>query len=265
MEEKLIPGGYILLSKKIIDSEIFKKPPLYIKVWVYLLSKAQFQKYKQLERGQLFISIPDIQEACSWQEGYRKHTPTKDQIFNILKWLREPYGSNDGSNDDTTMITTTKATHGMLINIVNFNKYQNSKNYGSNDGSNDGNATGTLREQRQDDNIKKEEEEYKLKDTRPKKESKAKTIFTEDDKEYKLARYLSRCIAKRLDKPLKDEKTLQNWANDFNKIIRIDKYEPDEILEVLQFSQNDEFWRKQILSASNFRDKYEKLLSQLKG
>lgn len=90
-------------------------------------------------------------------------------------------------------------------------------------------------------------------------------IFSNDDKEYKLARYLSECIAKRLDKPSKDEKTLQSWANDFNKMVRLDKYDLDEMLEVLQFSQNNEFWRKQILSASNFRNKYEKLLSQLKG
>jgi len=41
MKEILIPGGYILLSRKLIESEIFKKPPLYIKVWNYLLLKAQ--------------------------------------------------------------------------------------------------------------------------------------------------------------------------------------------------------------------------------
>jgi phage replication O-like protein O len=95
-----------------------------------------------------------------------------------------------------------------------------------------------------------------------KKESK---IFSNDDKEYKLSKYLSKCIAERLDKPLKDEKTLQSWAKEFNKMVRLDKYDYDEMLEVLQFSQTDDFWKKNILSAAKFRKQYLTLLAQMKG
>jgi hypothetical protein len=150
-----INGGYILLSRKIIDSEIFKKPPLYLKVWIYLLSSAQHKDYKGLKRGQLFTSIPDIQEACSHMVGYRKVTPTKDQIYNILEWLRKRCESQYESNDSTTMITTTKATHGLLINIDKYCVYQNPKSYESNDEPNNENATKELREQRQPNNINK--------------------------------------------------------------------------------------------------------------
>ncbi len=155
LNNPLIPGGYILLSRKITESEIFKKPPLYLKVWVYLLSCAQHRQYKGLKKGQLYISIPEIQEACSHMVGYRKVTPTKAQIYNVLEWLRKRCEGYDESNDNTTMITTTKATHGLLVNIEKYGFYQNPKNYESNgDNDNEKNAKAE-REQRQPDNINK--------------------------------------------------------------------------------------------------------------
>lgn len=161
MNEPLINGGYILLSRRIIESEIFKKPPLYLKVWVYLLSSAQHKKYKTLDKGQLFTSIPEIQEACSHMVGYRKETPTKDQIYNILEWLRKRCEDLCESNDSTTMITTTKATHGLLVNIEKYSFYQNPNNYESNDESNNENDTNGRREQRQPDNINKNDKNDK--------------------------------------------------------------------------------------------------------
>jgi hypothetical protein len=103
----VIPGGYILLARKIIESEIWKKPPLYLKVWVYLLARAQHSKYKNLEKGQLITSIPEIQENCSWYVGCRKVMPSKDQIFQIIEFLRTQRGgnaeSNAESNDDSNV------------------------------------------------------------------------------------------------------------------------------------------------------------------
>ena len=93
MPDGKIEGGYILLSRKIIESEIWRKPPLYLKVWIWLLERAQHKEYKQLKRGQLFASISDIRTGVAWYVGYRKETPTKDQIFQILEWMRNPYGS----------------------------------------------------------------------------------------------------------------------------------------------------------------------------
>lgn len=150
-----IPGGYILISRKIIDSEIWDKPPLYAKVWLYLLACAQHKQYKGLRRGQLYITIPDLIEACSWRVGYRKEKPTKDQIFQIINWLRKPHEAVDEAYTKATMITTTKATRGLLITIDNYCFYQDSKNYESNDEASDEEPTKTTREQRQPDPINK--------------------------------------------------------------------------------------------------------------
>ena len=161
MPDGKIEGGYILLSRKIIESEIWRKPPLYLKVWIWLLERAQHKEYKQLKRGQLFASINDIRTGVAWYVGYRKETPTKDQIFQILEWMRNPYGSNMRATMKAPMIATTKATHGMVIEILNYEHYQNPKNYESNNESNDEPAMKTTRKQRQPNNTNKNDKNDK--------------------------------------------------------------------------------------------------------
>lgn len=156
-----IEGGYILLSRKIIESEIWRKPPLYLKVWIWLLERAQHKEYKQLKRGQLFVSISDIRTGVAWYVGCRKETPTKDQIFQILEWMRNPYESNLKATMKAPMIATTKATHGMVIEILNYEHYQNPKNYESNNESNNEQTAKAIRKQRQPNNINKNDKNVK--------------------------------------------------------------------------------------------------------
>ena len=132
-------NGYILESKSILDSDIWKKPPIYFKVWHYLLIKAEYAGYGNLKRGQLFTSIQEIREACSYYKGFQKVIPTKREIWAVIDWLRRSHEGNDEGNGKGTMIVTTKVTHGMLVTICNYNKYQNPRTYeGNNDGNNEG-------------------------------------------------------------------------------------------------------------------------------
>lgn len=151
----VIPGGYFLIARKMIDSEIFKKPPLYLKVWIYLLSRAQHKEFKELKRGQLWTSIPEIQDALTWKVGYRTERPTKKQIFTVLEWLRNPSERVHEGNDERSMIVTTKGTQGMLITICNYSVYQTSENYEGNDERTTTGTTKSLRPERQGNNINK--------------------------------------------------------------------------------------------------------------
>ncbi|MCJ8347229.1 hypothetical protein MJH12_16935, partial [bacterium] len=136
---------FIIISRSIVESEIWDKPPLYLKVWMYLLIRAQHKDFKGLKRGQLRTSVKEIQENCAWHSGYRKETPTPKKIRTILAWLRNPYGVVNGSQDELTikgtMVGITKGTQGMLVTIDKYNAYQDLKNYGGNNGSNGGNPT----------------------------------------------------------------------------------------------------------------------------
>ena len=153
MSNENFNSGYIILSRSILESDIFRKGGLYLKVWVYLMCRAQHKDFKLLKRGQLFTSIPEIATATYSKVGARKETPTKDQIFNVLEYLRKP--SDDLSK--APMITTTKATHGMLVTINNYATYQDPKLYESNDET----PPKATRKQRQANNTNKNEKNLK--------------------------------------------------------------------------------------------------------
>jgi len=147
MPEPKIPGGCILLSRKLIESEIMSKPPLYLKVWIWLLLKAQHTDFKGLKRGQYKTSINEIIEAMAYKVGYRKEKPTKKEIFGIIDWLRNPHERvNEGH-----MMVTTKVTHGFVYEVVKYSYYQDLNNY---EGNSEGFTKETRREQ-QGDNINK--------------------------------------------------------------------------------------------------------------
>ncbi|MGX7745659.1 hypothetical protein [Rhodopseudomonas parapalustris] len=253
MQEPKIKGGYILLSRRLIESEIFQKPPLYLKVWIYLLSRAQHKEYKKLNKGQLITNIPEIQDACSHYVGYRKVKPSKDQIYQILNWLRKGDEGVNEAGTKATMITTTKATQHILVTIDNYCFYQESKNYESNDESNDEKATRATREQRQPNNINKNDKNVKNDNN----------IFSSESNEFRLASYLYRYI--KSNNPNAKEPNYEKWAKTFDYMLRVDKRDVEEIKQVIKFSQTDSFWFKNILSPDKLRKQYETLFLQMKN
>lgn len=125
-------NGYILISRSLVESSIWDKPPLYIKLWVWLLCRAQYSDYKSLKRGQLWTTYGEMREAMSWYVGARKVTPSKDEIYRILNFLASPENASNATPNTTpnaTMIEKSKATRGVLITICNYNVYQDPKKY----------------------------------------------------------------------------------------------------------------------------------------
>lgn len=90
--------------------------------------------------------------------------------------------------------------------------------------------------------------------------------FAPEHQAYKAAVYLDRRICRRVpsQKPA-DERTLQNWADAFDKCHRLDGREWEEISRVLKFSQDDPFWQSNILSGKKFREKFLQLFSKMQG
>ena len=67
-----------------------------------------------------------MQNAMSYYIGYRKNTPSRDQIRKCYERLMK-----------ASMITITKTTGGMIITICNYDYYQNPINYESHSESHD--------------------------------------------------------------------------------------------------------------------------------
>lgn len=263
MDKQKINGGYILTSRKLLESEIWSMPPLYFKVWMYLLMRAQFKDYKNLKRGQVVVSIPEIIEACSWKVGYRTEKPTRAQIFNILEWLRRTDEATDEDGTNETMIETTKTTRGLVVTISNYGLYQDPKNYEHNDEDNDEESTKTTMGQRQADTINKNDKNVKKEKNEKEEVPGRKKIYDVDSIHYKLAERFYKNILK--NNPNHKEPNLQNWANDVRLMMERDNRTERQITYLIDWCQNDEFWFKNILSVSKLREKYDQLVMQIKS
>jgi hypothetical protein len=117
--EATIPGGYILLSRKILESELMNKPPHFLKLWVWLLSKAFWKDGETLKRGQLLTSIDEMQDVGRYQVGGRMEGKL------TIAEVRSAYGYFQ----KTGAILVSKSTRGMVISVCNFDTYQTPSNY----------------------------------------------------------------------------------------------------------------------------------------
>lgn len=55
----------------------------------------------------------------------------------------------------------------------------------------------------------------------------------------------------------------QTWADDFRKLIEIDKATRQDVAAVMSYLPNDHFWRKNVLSAKKFREQFIRLKAEM--
>lgn len=89
--------------------------------------------------------------------------------------------------------------------------------------------------------------------------------FSPDSSEYILTQFL---ISKMLEnnpnaKVPQADKPLERWIDAMEKIHRLDKYTHDQIRAVIKWSQSDNFWKSNILSAPKLREKMPTLILQM--
>ena len=94
---------------------------------------------------------------------------------------------------------------------------------------------------------------------------KKKKIFEADSDPYLLAKFLEKCITENNPKFPQNESQRQRWAKDFDLMIRRDKIDADDIAEVIDWCQNDSFWRSNILSGKKVREKYQQLRMRIES
>ena len=92
-----------------------------------------------------------------------------------------------------------------------------------------------------------------------------KKIFETDSDPYLLAKFLEKCITENNPKFPQNESQRQRWAKDFDLMIRRDKIDADDIAEVIDWCQNDSFWRSNILSGKKVREKYKQLRMRIES
>lgn len=116
----MIKGGYYIKARKIQESEISHSAPCVREIWDWILREANHSETKVCKRGELFTSYSEIIEGLCWYAGWRKMSYSRHDCENSMKYLRA-----------RLMITTQKTTRGLFITIINYDYYQNPKNYES--------------------------------------------------------------------------------------------------------------------------------------
>ena len=86
---------------------------------------------------------------------------------------------------------------------------------------------------------------------------KIKESYSPTSLEVRLSKFLFSFIKSRDAKT--KEPNYQKWADEINKIMRIDKRDAEEIEEVIKWCQNDYFWQNNILSTLSLRNKFTQL------
>lgn len=115
-----IPGGYILLSRKVVDS-FEGRPAWQLKLWIWMLVQANHAHPKagqKLQRGQLLATLGDLQHAARHRVGNRVWQPSISAVSRFIRRRAE-----------RKAIATRNAKRGWIITICNYDHYQTAANY----------------------------------------------------------------------------------------------------------------------------------------
>lgn len=104
--------GYTLWARQALDSDIFFwKPDKWFKIWFYIVNKVNWKDGNQFKRGQQYFTYQEIMD---------KTKATHSTVDHCIRYLKE-----------ATMIATRKATRGMVITVLNYDRYQSVDTYKS--------------------------------------------------------------------------------------------------------------------------------------
>ena len=237
--------GYIKLYRQLASSDIWLSEPFSRgQAWVDILMSANHKDCKIIFDGNLIdvnrgSFITSIRKLCQrWRWSNTKVT----RFLDVLK-----------SSEMIAYFSDAKKT---VISIEKWDFYQ---------GGND--AETPLKRRRNaaetplkhtDNNDKNDKKDIYTPEP-PDGSSRKTPVFDAESKPYRCAVYLANKIKERVPDKKIPAQFMQTWAHEMDKLNRIDGHKWEDIAAVLDFSQQDKFWSKQILSGGNLRKHFDRL------
>ncbi len=181
----MIEGGFIQLSRTLLDSEIFRdKPAVWLKIWIYILFKMSYVTDNTRVRGSKFISSKHIMASTG---------ATRSQVFSSLKWMQS-----------VDMISLRNQPRGNIITVCNYDTYQDISNYKAARDRHEIDTPSTLGKQSVDTTSTVDSDTI-IKKKKNKKEKEEENIYTPENQNHEYANRIQ-------DIPLEQ-------SNDASKII----------------------------------------------
>lgn len=232
--------GYIKDHRKELNSDIWAMPPLYHRVWQWLKYQVNHNDAEipmndgtklHIKKGQHLTSIRKIARGVGYYEKGLWEEPNPRTVDRILKWMVKNnmiIVENGNANRQYTLIT-----------ILNWETYQ------------------------MEESLKKDPSDIP-KEKPKKKDSKVK--YPEGSPYYNMATYFHGKVSKVAEEAgvshLVNKADMQKWADEFRKLIELNKVDKHLAKEIMDWVVTDKFWRKNVLSAKKFREQFAKLAIQ---
>ena len=237
--------GWIKLHRKIVNSDIYVMPPLYLRVFERLIIEANHAdkeipyKFpgesvttkKLIRRGERLTSLRQICRWVGWYERGVFKEPNVRTIKEILGWLVE--------NSMIEIYPTQSNREGTHYKVHGYEVYQNKEPTEVTESKQSVNSQYTVTTTKQEC-IRTNKNDQEVKDLVANK-------FDDDSVPYRLALLLKNKILDR-NPNAKVPDDLQNWSLTADRMLRLDKRNPQEAANLIAWAQNDEFWHTNILS-----------------
>jgi hypothetical protein len=257
MDDNYIPGGFIIKARAIENSKISTAPPCTRETWNWLLLNANHKDGKTkggfaVMRGQLFCRYRHIIEGLSWHVGFKVTKYSTSQMKATMKYLR-----------NELMVTTHKHRQGVMITICNYDKFQTITNYTQTNEQTDEQTNGDPT-QTPDMSDKKQERKERKEEKNVNKEYPLDILnFVTDFQNY--IKSEKNNLAPKITDSL-----IKNGCDSVDKLIRLDNFTLDFIINILKWAVKDDFWSGNVLSLASLRKskngttKFQKIANSFK-
>lgn len=228
-----LAGGFVKLMRGDDTRDLIEFHP--VEFWMISLVayRARRTPGGGLQPGEALIGVGDAIRA-----GY-----TARQYRTAKKRLEACHKTTSRTTSRGTIIILTDAS------IYDINGFQNDK-------PNDKQTTTNKNER-----MKTKEE--KIKDPGDTMKPVSRVRFTESD--FQLAEHLAELMNRNNPTRKRRSGEIERWAVDFRLMREQDTRTPEQIRAAINFSQIDQFWSQNILSAGNLRKHFDQITLKLKG
>lgn len=254
-------GGAFQTSRDIFTNPIWQDVPKF-RIFFYIVGNAVFSDEGvrvgniTVQRGQFLRSYRNLQSDLE----YLDNRSVKKYSLSVIKKKIDQL-----VNEERLKIEDTEL--GTLFTVVNYALYQGFDHYKNRtensvrtEREQGENSVRTERERSENNNNKDNKVNKDKKDNI--KPSSPKQVYDEDSIHYKLALRLYKNILG--NNPDYKRPNLQSWANDVRLMMERDNRTEEQIIYLMDWVQNDSFWKGNILSVSKLREKFDQLVMRVK-
>lgn len=239
--------GWIKLHRKIRSNPIFNDPQL-LRLWLICLTEASHTEHDQIVGRQTVKLKPGdfVTGRFALMDMYNTGLKSKDRVKGektIFRWLEQL--------QEMGYLTIKKTNKFSIVSIDNWAIYQ--------DGASENDNSLTIKRPSKDHqmttnkNVKNDKNKKKINNSRHK--------YEPCDMEN--ANLLYQKILE--NNPQAKKPNLEKWASDFRLIRQIDKRTDEQVKYLIGWTQQDTFWKANILSPARLRKQFDHLVVKIKS